>query len=187
LREKLGIPTDRKVALYAPTFRERQGKRRRFKMPLDLDAMQTALGEEYFLLVRTHYLDAYRLRDRNRSFAADVSGHHDVSELMLLTDVLVTDYSSLMFDFANLRRPMIFFAYDYDDYASNDRGVYFDLIEVAPGPVVTDSDAVTEALADLSWHHRDYIGRYNEFVRRFCEYDTGKASESVVEQVLRRR
>jgi CDP-glycerol glycerophosphotransferase len=103
---------------------------------------------------------------------------------MVAADVLVTDYSSVMFDFANTGRPMVFFAYDYDDYVHSERGVYFDLAEKAPGPLVRTGDELIQALAtEASWRP-EYAQRYAEFVREFGEYDTGTAAQQVVDRVF---
>jgi CDP-glycerol glycerophosphotransferase len=184
VRRTLDIPPDRKVLLYAPTFRDiRRRRGKPFEMRLNLADMQEALEGEYVLLVRTHYLDEYRLPARSGTFARDVSGYHDITDLLLLADVLITDFSSVMFDYANLRRPMIFFTYDYADYVGTERGLYLDLSEIAPGPLVEDPDEVTALISDLGWRST-YAERYDAFVRQFCEYDVGKASEAVVERVI---
>jgi CDP-glycerol glycerophosphotransferase len=105
-----------------------------------------------------------------------------VSDLLAVTDVLVTDYSSVMFDFAVTRRPMLFFTYDYDDYVGATRGTYFDLAQVAPGPLVTTSDELIAALRDTDAWIDHYADRYASFVKRFAEYDDGHAAERVVDR-----
>lgn len=183
IKRRLQLPLDKKIVLYAPTFREEQRiLRGRMELHLDLDEMMAGLADDYFLAVRGHYLDSVRLAHRHHAFASDVSGHHDVTELMLAADVLITDYSSVMFDFANTKRPMIFFAYDYDKYMYEERGAYFDLAEVAPGPVVGTTEEVIDALRDIEAVRDSYTATYEEFVARFCEYETGKASETVVDE-----
>ncbi len=133
-------------------------------------------------MLRTHYLDVYKLTDRYRSFATDLSRHHDVTELLLVADVLVTDYSSVMFDFANTGRPMIFYTHDYEDYTRDERGTYVDLRDIAPGPVVADTAALVAALRDVDASHESYAERYAAFRARFCEYETGHAAEHVVKE-----
>ena len=133
-KRELGLPTDRRLVLYCPTFRDRARRLETpYDLPLDLEQMRRALGDDVHLLLRTHYLDSYKLSARFAPFATDVSRHHDVTELMLLADVLVTDYSSVMFDFANTGKPMVFYTYDYEDYVRDERGTYLDLPDVAPG------------------------------------------------------
>ena len=187
-RAELGIPRDRRVVLYCPTFRDRA---RRLATPYDLafdiEAVRRALGDDVFLLLRPHYLDRLKLSDRYLPFALDVSRHHDVTELMLVADVLVTDYSSVMFDFANTGKPMVFFTYDYEDYVRDERGTYVDLPEIAPGPVVETTDALIEALRAVDDDAEKYADTYADFRARFCGYETGRAAEAVVEQFFRGR
>jgi CDP-glycerol glycerophosphotransferase len=187
-KRELGLPTDRRLVLYCPTFRDRARRLETpYELPLDLELMRRSLGDDLFLLVRTHYLDNLKLSNRYAPFAADVSKHHDVTELMLLADVLVTDYSSVMFDFANTGRPMVFFAYDYEDYVRDERGTYVDLPDIAPGPVVGTNEELIEALLAVDKNVAVYADRYDAFRDRFCTYETGHAAEDVVERFLGRR
>jgi CDP-glycerol glycerophosphotransferase len=102
--------------------------------------------------------------------------------LLLLADVLVTDYSSVMFDYALRDRPMTFYTPDGDDYVDRRRGANFELAERAPGPVAGDEDELFAALADLDGVHRDHADRRRLFVERFGEYDTGTAAKAIVER-----
>jgi CDP-glycerol glycerophosphotransferase len=182
-KRELNLPEDRTLVLYCPTFRDRARRLgKEFDLAVDLDVFQRELAGEAFLMVRTHYLDSYKVPVRYTPVAANVSGYPDVTELMLVADVLVTDYSSVMFDFANTGKPMVFFAYDYDDYARDERGTYVDLPDVAPGPIVTDTPALVEALRDIDSSHAAFRDRYAAFRERFCAYETGRASEHVVKE-----
>jgi CDP-glycerol glycerophosphotransferase len=186
-KHELGLPSDRRLVLYCPTFRDRARRLETpYDLPIDLEQARRALGDDVFLLLRTHYLDSYKLSNRFAPFAADVSKHHDVTELMLVADVLVTDYSSVMFDFANTGKPMVFFTYDYEDYVRDERGTYLDLPEIAPGPLVETTDALVEALRAVDDDFEKYAERYAEFRRRFCEYETGRSAEHVVDEFLRK-
>lgn len=185
LRSRLNLPGDRRLVLYAPTFRDRARRLgREYDLPFDLEVLAQELGDECFLMLRTHYLDAYKLTEEHRTFAADLSKHHDVTELMLLADVLVTDYSSVMFDFANTGRPMVFYTYDYEEYVRDERGTYFDLAEQAPGPMVADTAGLVAALRDVDALHERNRERYAAFRARYGEYETGSAAEHVVERFL---
>ena len=182
-KRELDLPDDRRLVLYAPTFRDRARRLgRSFEMPFKLEVLQRELGEDFFLMLRTHYLDAYKLTDRYRSFATDLSRHHDVTELLLVADVLVTDYSSVMFDFANTGRPMVFYTHDYQDYTRDERGTYVDLRDIAPGPMVADTAGLVAALRDVDASHASHSDRYDAFRARFCEYETGHAAEHVVKE-----
>lgn len=175
----LGIPDDRQILLYAPTFRQRD--RRRFELPFDVERFADTFGDRYVLLVRSHYLNHVVLPPSVRGRVLDVSGHHDVTPLLALADGLITDYSSVMFDYALLDRPMFFLVHDYEEYVEG-RGTYFDLRERAPGPVVRTEDELYAALGSLAEQSAKFSGARERFVADFCEYDTGHAAENVVEQ-----
>ncbi|HZE32481.1 MAG TPA: bifunctional glycosyltransferase family 2 protein/CDP-glycerol:glycerophosphate glycerophosphotransferase [Actinoallomurus sp.] len=184
LAEELALAgDDRKVVLYAPTFRTgRNGKaRRRFEIPFDLEEFAEELGETHVLLVRPHYLNAAVIPPSLRGVVRDVGAVHDVTSLLLLADALVTDYSSLMFDYALLDRPMVFFAPDLEEYART-RGTYFDLRQEAPGPVVSEPDDLFAALADLDGLATAYAKRRRGFVERYGEYDRGTAAKQIVDR-----
>ena len=194
IRERLGIPSGSTAVLYAPTHREQQAE---YVSALDLEALAAALGPDYTLLVRTHYFyarpdgaDAAAGADRDEAGGAarilDVSRHASVEDLYLAADVLVTDYSSVMFDYAVLDRPMVVFAPDWDDYRRI-RGVYFDLMEQPPGLVTTTQEALTAALADRSasgFGGTEAAKLRAAFRERFCPWDDGGAAERVVRAVL---
>ncbi|WP_413757502.1 CDP-glycerol glycerophosphotransferase family protein [Streptomyces sp. MMBL 11-3] len=182
LAAELGIPDDRAVLLYAPTFRHRGGKRRRFELPFDVERFADEFGDRYVLLVRSHYLDHVVLPPSVRGRVLDVSAHHDVTPLLALADGLITDYSSVMFDYALLGRPMFFFAYDYEEYVHEGRGTYFDLLERAPGPVVRTEEELYVALASLDEQAVKYEEARKGFVAEFGEYDKGTAARSVVDE-----
>lgn len=184
LAGKLGLTgDDRAVVLYAPTFRaDANGRARtRFEVPFDLEEFAEELGETHVLLVRPHYLNTTVVPPSLRGVVRDVTAVHDVTTLLLLADALVTDYSSLMFDYALLDRPMIFFAPDLEEYTRT-RGTYFDLREEAPGPVVAEPDELFAALADLPGLAAAYASRRRGFVERYGEYDTGTAAKQVVDR-----
>lgn len=185
VREQLGVPEGSTVVLYAPTMRDDHnygGNRFRLDLRLDLAAARLALGDDHVLWVRRHakVVDAVAVDGR---FARDVSAWPDVNELLLATDVLVTDYSSLMFDFANTRRPMLFFTYDLDDYRDRLRGLYYDVGRL-PGPLLRTSDDVVAAIRDAEVLRAEHDRTYAEFVDEFCVWDDGKASARFVDQVF---
>jgi CDP-glycerol glycerophosphotransferase len=113
----------------------------------------------------------------------DVSQHPDVAELYLAADVMVTDYSSTMFDFAITGKPMVFFAYDLDRFRDEVRGFYFDLPTQAPGPLVRTVDELADALGDVTAVSSAYRGAYRAFRRRYCHLEDGHATERVLERV----
>ena len=181
LRERLKLSDGRRVVLYAPTFRtEPDGKpRKRFEVPFDMERFARELGDTHVLLVRPHYLSTVVLPPSLRGTVRNVADVHDVTALLLLSDALVTDYSSIMFDYALLDRPMVMFTPDLDDYARS-RGSYFDLAEHAPGPIAADEDQLFAALRELS--HDTHAKQRRAFVERFGEYDRGTAVKQIVER-----
>ncbi|RKS10085.1 CDP-glycerol:poly(glycerophosphate) glycerophosphotransferase [Nocardiopsis sp. Huas11] len=188
-RRRLGLPEGKKVVLYAPTWRDdkyyTRGKHK-LDLHLDLRRMYEKLGEDHVLLVRRHPRVVDSVPIVGEDFVYDVSLYPEIMELFLVTDVLVTDYSSMMFDFANTGRPMLFFTYDLESYRDNLRGFYFDFEETAPGPLLTRSDDVIGALLDIDRVAEEHRGTYRSFVERFCPLDDGHAAERVVDRVFGR-
>ncbi|MFJ6614209.1 CDP-glycerol glycerophosphotransferase family protein [Streptomyces sp. NPDC091289] len=183
LAGELGLADHKKTVLYAPTFRGGPGKQRRSRLLLDVREFAERFGDTHTLLVRSHYLESARLPVCPPGTVVDVSRHHDVSELLALTDVLVTDYSSIMFDFALLDRPIVLFAPDLDTYAA-ERGSYFDLRERAPGPVTSTQDELFGALAELKKSDTRYAEQRREFAEQFGPYDRGDAARGAVAAVF---
>lgn len=186
VRQSLAVPDGKRVVLYAPTWREdrpKQSGRYGLDLQLDLEQAREVLGEDHVLLVRRHYLVGGSIPESD--FVRDVSRHPDVAELMLISDVLVTDYSSLMFDFAQTGRPMLFHTYDLEHYRDTLRGFCFDFENQAPGPLITGSAGVVEALRDpdaATAGHREAYARFRE---TFCDLDDGTAAAQVVDRMLK--
>ncbi|MFB7370475.1 CDP-glycerol glycerophosphotransferase family protein [Streptomyces sp. NPDC056222] len=185
LAERLGIPADKTVLLYAPTFRT-SGKESQFALPFDVERFAEEFGDRFVLLVRAHYFNHVVLPPNVAGKIIDVSSEHDVMPLMELADALITDYSSVMFDYALLDRPMLFFTYDYEAYVHEDRGTYFDLLEHAPGPVFRTEDELYAAVRNLESEGREYCDARKRFVAEFGEFDQGNAARSIVQQFFSR-
>ncbi len=192
-RSLLGLADDETVVLYAPTFRDRvhnDPERPSLNLSLDVPRLVADLGPGVRLLTRVHYFMTDRLRPVEVPGVVDVSWYPDMAELYAAADVLVTDYSSSMFDFAVTGKPLVFYAYDLETYRDVDRGFYFDFEPVAPGPLVTTQEALTAALTDLPQVRRTYAKRYAKFRRTFTPLDDGHATERVgafVERLLAER
>lgn len=187
LKKKYKLPSDKKVILYAPTWRDNQyhevGKYS-FDLQLNLKKMQEVLDNEYVIVLRMHYLIAenFDLSDFE-GFVYDFSLHGDIRELFLMSDLLITDYSSVFFDYANLRRPIIFFVYDIESYRDELRGFYFDLQEEAPGPLVQTTEEVIE---EIKKYEQQSIlpSSYEAFYQNYCYLEDGEATKRVVEKVF---
>ncbi|MFB9555207.1 CDP-glycerol glycerophosphotransferase family protein [Streptomyces roseoviridis] len=187
VRERIGLPEDKKVVLYAPTWRDDQfyqAGNYKFDLRLDITKAAQRLGDDHVLLVRKHSNIVDAVPGAGDGFVFDVSSYPDIAELFLITDVLVTDYSSLMFDFANTGRPMLFFTYDLEYYRDQLRGFYFDFEKRAPGPLLQTSDELIEALGDIDRISAGYTDAYREFRDVFCDLDDGRASERVIRRML---
>jgi CDP-glycerol glycerophosphotransferase len=185
---RLGIEPGKRVILYAPTWRDDQydrAGRYRFAMKLDLERMYRQFKDEAVLLIRGHQLVA-RSVDTSMfgGFALNVSHYPDISDLYLLADVLVTDYSSVMFDFVNTGRPMLFFTHDLETYRDDLRGFYFDFEADAPGPLLTHTNDVIDALTDLDRVAAEHGGRYSAFRDKFASLEDGRAAARFVDHVL---
>ena len=184
IRRKLGIPEDKKVVLYAPTWRDDDyygPGQYKFDLPLDLDMMEQ-LKDEYFFILRTHYFiaDHLQLDESKKSFVKDCSRYNDIGELYLISDVLITDYSSVFFDYANLRRPILFYVYDFEKYRDTLRGFYFDMESGVPGPLLYTNEKVLAALRDIDGVEKKYADKYRAFAEKFCGLDDGHAAGRVV-------
>jgi CDP-glycerol glycerophosphotransferase (TagB/SpsB family) len=178
-REELGIEPGRRVVLYAPTHREYQEG---YVATLDLASLAKGLGDDFVVLARMHYFygSTDELRELDRAGRLrDVSKHPSIEQLCLVADVLVTDYSSIMFDYAVLDRPIAIHAPDWDEYREK-RGAYFDLMAEPPGPVTTSDAELVEVL-----RAGEDGGRLRaDFRARFCYLDDGHAAERVVRRVF---
>lgn len=188
VRRQLGVPAGKRVILYAPTWREnpvRISGGYRFDLRLDLPAMASALQNDHVLLLRLHtnarYADGAGRAD---GFSFDVTGYPDITDLLLITDVLVTDYSSVMFDFAGTGRPILLYTYDLESYRDDLRGFYFDLEAEAPGPLLATTAGVIAALRDLPAVQAACQPAYERFAATYCPLDDGNASARVLDKLF---
>jgi CDP-glycerol glycerophosphotransferase len=173
--------------LYAPTYRDQiRDDRGRFRLELalDLERLRAAVGPDTVVLFRKHHYVVDPVPVTADGFVRDVSDFPDGTELMLAADVLLTDYSSMMFDFANTGQPMLFFTYDLERYEEEIRGFYFDFEAQAPGPLLATTDEVGEALRDLDAVAARHADRYRAFAATYCEFDDGHAAARVVERIF---
>ena len=176
-RAALGVPDEARAVLYAPTWRDSWS----FDLQLDIAALARRLGETHALLLRPHPHSTVEWEGQRGSSAIDVSAHRDIRELYLAADVLLTDYSSAMFDFAITHKPMLFFTYDLDEYRDVTRGFYLDFESEAPGPLLTTTDEVADALENLESVSAHYASSYAAFRDRFCALEDGAATQRVIE------
>ena len=184
-RMHLGISSGKRVILFAPTFRDWDPNS--FERVLDdVQILSKEIGEDTVLVLRLHYL----LSDKISQFELppniiDASNYQDIQELYLVADMLITDYSSVMFDYALLKRPILLYCYDLDEYITR-RGTYFDFTDKAPGPVCETMDELLEYVTHPE-RLTDYRQALDQFVEEFGSLEDGKASAKVVESVFGKR
>ena len=185
VRADLGITDEQTVVLYTPTWRddlvfEKTGPQD-FEFAIDLNDFSARLGSDHVLLLRLHNMVMDRLEVVEGSAVRDVCSHPDIRDLYLAADVMVTDYSSTMFDFAITGKPLLYLTYDLEYFQNELRGFYFDLAEVAPTPLLRTSEELVTALADLDTVVADSAERYARFRETFCSLEDGHATERVLD------
>lgn len=191
-RHRLEIPAEQTVVLYAPTFRDDQPTTRgrfAFNWPFEPERFVERFGSNVTLLLRTHFLINTKLDipESLRSNIIDVSRVPDINELFLASDMLVTDYSSSFFDYSVLERPIIFFAYDLENYRDNLRGFYLDYEKDLPGPIATTPEALFDEIDKATSMTQVEREQLRSFARKYAPYDDGHAAERVIERLLSNR
>ena len=186
--KKLGLPEEKKVILYAPTFRDNQHTRNGcgFTLGFDLDYFVKEFGKEYVMLFRTHYFVTEQIDLTPFSGTVfDVTDWDDINELYLASDVLLTDYSSVFFDFANLKRPILFFMYDMEEYQNHIRNFYLEPEEL-PGPVLCTEKELYNVLRSMP-DGEVYDEKYRRFHEKYNCLDGPHTSRKVVNWMLQQR
>lgn len=170
---------DKKIVLYAPTFRENSVYDKNILQNFDIDLFNQELGDQYILAVRLHprinsadLLDDYDL--------IDVTNYKDEKELLLLTDILITDYSSIMVEYSLLNKPIIFYPYDYKYYTHLERGFYFDYKKRVPGPVT----CYMKELIDIIKNDDFDLNKVEEFTELQFDYLDGNSTKRIVDYIL---
>lgn len=188
IKRKFKIPKNKKVILYAPTFRDNQHKTNygyTLDLKLDFDKFQKVFSKDYVILFRTHYFISNQFNfDKYKNFIIDVSNVDDISELYLISDILITDYSSVFFDFANLKRPILFYMYDLKQYENDIRGFYLDLNEL-PGPIVENQDELFIEIKELNNYWEKYNKKYVKFNKKYNYLDDENSSKRVIEKIFK--
>lgn len=184
-RRKLGLPQDKKIILYAPTWRDdefSEDDKYEFRPQISFEKLQKELSDEYIMIVKYHYLimDAVDWSPYE-GFIYHFDQSRDIAELFLVSDILITDYSSVMFDYSIMKRPMFFFAYDFYKYKNELRGFYFSYSKEMPGPISTTTD---ELINDIRTYRADeYEERYQKFMKKYNSVDDGNAANRVLELI----
>lgn len=169
IREKLGISLNKQIVLYAPTFREfKKGCNQEiiFDVPMNLQRWQDVLSDQFVILFRAHYEVARHMKVEGYSAFMDMSGYPDLNELMIVSDALISDYSSIYFDYAVTHKPMYCFAYDYDEYMSN-RGMYLNLKEALPCAIHRDEEGLLKELLRLKNDENEKRQETEQFQKKY--------------------
>lgn len=172
VRQKLGIPKDKKVILYVPTWRDSDdgGRSYSIKPPIDFTKLQKKVGGEYLVLFRAHHQTTKVQGITYSDFVINVSKYPMVNDLMIAADILVTDYSAIAFDYSILCRPIICYAYDYDSYLAK-RGTYFDIDDYYPNKSCRTEKELVEKIINLNYE--DECQNTKKFRDRFIQYGLG--------------
>lgn len=185
IKANLGIPADKKVILYMPTYREylRDNNNSCYLAPpINLKKWEDELGKEYILLVRAHYLVAKELDISENDFVFDVSKYDCLNDLYIIADLLISDYSSAFFDFAILMRPVFCFAYDLEEYQRN-RGLYVNLNEALPCLIDNNEDDLIEHIKVMDY--KKMCENTKKFKEKYLPF-AGNSSETLINEIISR-
>lgn len=185
IRRELGIGIEKTVVLYTPTYREYlvdDNNQTYIKAPMDLKKWKRFLGEGYVILIRAHYAVAAALSIVEDEFVKDVSSYPSLNDLYIISDMMISDYSSTFFDYSILDRPMFCFAYDLEEYQRR-RGLYLDLENTLPCSVDKDEDSLLDHIKYCDYETA--VEKTKNFHHRFAPY-AGNASTTVISEMKRR-
>lgn len=179
--KKYNVSSDKKIILYAPTFRDNEKYNNIFNF-LDLEKFNNVLGDEYILALRLHpKIKNFSNEDISSNFQyIDVSDFENEQELMLISDMLITDYSSIMIEYAILNKPILFFTYDLDSYLNNERGFYYDFKTTVPGPIIYTSDDLIKIIDSGDFDK----SKISDFVMTQFDEINGESSKRIVDYLL---
>ncbi|MCR5796536.1 MAG: CDP-glycerol glycerophosphotransferase family protein [Eubacterium sp.] len=185
IKEEIGIPEGKKLILYTPTWRDNQFKKGdgfQYNTELDFGKLMKELGDDYILLFRAHHQIGFKDVASDVTNVIDVTQVDDVNDLYIISDMMITDYSSTMFDYGNLKRPMVFYMYDLNEYQGEVRDFYFDIDEL-PGPIVKTQKDLLDAIRD-QFENFKYDDKYKAFTEKFNYLDDANAAKRVVEKTI---
>lgn len=188
IKKKLNLPLDKKVIFYLPTFRDNQhtsGVGYTYKLGIDFDSLKKKFSKDYVILFSPHYFIENSIDlTKYKGFIYNVAKYDEINELYLVSDIIMTDYSSVFFDYANLKRPMLFYMYDIDDYKGNLRDFYISLDEL-PGPIAKTQEELENNLKNIDKEFKKNKEKYEKFNEKYNYLDDGNASERVIKVIFK--
>lgn len=169
----------KKIILYAPTFRDHE--KQKFNMRLDFLQLHKHLGEHYVFLIKLHPIVAktYQVPQSLEKYVIDVQ-NEDINELMIVSDILITDYSSVIFEYSLLQKPIIIYAYDFKIYEQQLRGFYYKFESFVPGPIAYTTKDVT----DIIMNNKFNVEKVRQFSMEFCEHQDGESTNRFIDKFL---
>lgn len=180
--KELGVKKGKKIVLYAPTFRI--GETETYKLHFNIKRLEQEFGDKYIFLIRLHpNIKKLDCENMGNGFIIDASKYNDIQELYLVSDILITDYSSVFFDYAILKKPMIFFPYDYENYKNEDRGFYFDYNETVPGPIVYDEKSLIEELKKIECSIEEFQTKIEIFNSKYNDIENNQTSKYILKRI----
>lgn len=168
IKNKINIPLNKKVIIYMPTFREYDKNKdgTYIAPPINIEKWEEKLKDKYILLFRAHYETNKILGIKNNEFIYNVSDYEPLNELLKISDILISDYSSVMFDFSILERPIYSFAYDYDTYIEK-RGTYIDISKELPNGICKTEDELLNKI--INCKYEEEIIKTRKFKEKYIE------------------
>lgn len=187
IKERLNLPSDKKVILYAPTWRDDSFNTSgyTFELNCDFDRWKHYLEKEYVVIFKPHYLISNNFNNdsyKNFLFVADAGV--DINDLYAVSDILITDYSSVFFDFSILNRSMLFYMYDVENYRNNLRGFYLNVETDLPGQVVTNEGDLLKIIVNDMHNFEDIKEKRRAFIEKFHSSEKGDASKKVIDNLI---
>ena len=169
---------NKKIVLYAPTFRGNSQSDAKMPLNFDIERVANELPEDYILALKTHPFVKDSIEIKNNKIV-DLSDYDIINDILILTDLLITDYSSVVFEYALLERPMIFYADDLENY-EHERDFYYKYEDFVPGPIVKNTEELIEVLKTNNYDYE----KIRAFKNKFFDYTDGKSSERFVDKII---
>ncbi len=185
IHEKYRINNHDKVLLYAPTYRDYLHENNQYKSVVKLDFNQVLKRcPDWKIIVRDHYLIEHSTEILNNERIIIPDENEDINNLMLISDALLTDYSSVMFDYSNLQRPIIFNAYDLEKYEDKTRGLYQPYLRMIPGKNVLKTEELIKILKNMTNYQRQHADELKQFCETYCSMDNGHVAQKVIKIIF---